>query len=286
MGMSGVTIRIDGEIVVATYDEGTTRRGSAPAALTAALDRVAALPSVNAGEPTAGLLGTLKESLIAEPMGAGSPKSRPRTLRTSPPTFVGLPTCGAASHRTLIEVLEDRRSARSGAPIDLASLGALLKHSARVRDMWPAMDGTQESTRPAPSAGARHPIRVYVFASAVSELRPGLWEFDPFSCSLGRVSVEEERIKGAARRVRDALRSDKDPAAVLYLVADFALTLSRYPTGSALVWRDAGVLVGTMHLVAEALNLRSCIVGTTGALCPEVDPREVDIAALAVSAAP
>lgn len=285
MGMSGVTIRIDGDSLVATYDDGTTRRGEVPAVLTAALGRVAALPSVNAGEPTAGLLGTLRESLIAQPSGAGSSESRPGTLRASQSTFVGLPTWGPASHRTLLELLQDRTSSRSGSPIDLAALGALLKHSARVRDMWPAMDGTQESTRPAPSAGARHPIRVYALASAVYGLQRGLWEFDPFSCSLGRVAADAERIKGAARSVREALRSDQDPAAVLYLVADFTLTLSRYPTGGALVWRDAGVLIGTMHLVAEDLNLRSCIVGTTGALYPELDHREVDIVALAVSGA-
>jgi hypothetical protein len=43
-------------------------------------------------------------------------------------------------------------------------------------------------------------------------------------------------------------------------------TLSRYPEGMSLIWRDAGALLATVHLVASDLGLSSCIVGTSGVL--------------------
>jgi hypothetical protein len=39
---------------------------------------------------------------------------------------------------------------------------------------------------------------------------------------------------------------------------------TRTTGGGALVWRDAGVMLGTLYLCAAALKLESCIIGTRG----------------------
>ena len=70
------------------------------------------------------------------------------------------------------------------------------------------------------------------------------------------------------------------PPALLLAVAEPERTLSRYPAGTAHLWRDAGALLTTLHLLAASLDLASCIVGISGVLGHE-DAARVDLGALA-----
>ncbi|MGW0454524.1 hypothetical protein [Gordonia sputi] len=69
--------------------------------------------------------------------------------------------------------------------------------------------------------------------------------------------------------IADATRADVPPAAV-FVVADPALTLSRYPLGDSLLWREAGALLMLLHLAATDIGLGSCVVGTTGLLLDDM----------------
>jgi nitroreductase len=51
---------------------------------------------------------------------------------------------------------------------------------------------------------------------------------------------------------------------LLGLVAEPGKTASKYANHESLVWRDAGVVLGYMSLVAEALGLAFCPLGITG----------------------
>jgi len=64
----------------------------------------------------------------------------------------------------------------------------------------------------------------------------------------------------------DTLEGRQSLAALVLLVAQFERTLSRYPAGAALVWRDAGVVAMALHLQATAAGLRSTILATAGLL--------------------
>jgi hypothetical protein len=57
--------------------------------------------------------------------------------------------------------------------------------------------------------------------------------------------------------------------------------LSRYPAGGALVWRDAGVMLGGLHLCASDIELGSCIIGSCG-LLESNSQSTVDIGAVLV----
>lgn len=61
----------------------------------------------------------------------------------------------------------------------------------------------------------------------------------------------------------DALHTLDQPGTVVVALARFRRTLSKYPDGQSLVWRDSGALLGSAHLLAASLGLRSCIVGIT-----------------------
>jgi hypothetical protein len=65
------------------------------------------------------------------------------------------------------------------------------------------------------------------------------------------------------------------------MVAEPERTLSRYPAGTAHLWRDTGALLATLHLLASSVGLSSCIVGTSGLLGDENEAR-IDLGALAL----
>ena len=50
----------------------------------------------------------------------------------------------------------------------------------------------------------------------------------------------------------------------MVLVAEPGKTAAKYANSESLVWRDAGVLLGYMSVVAEALGLGFCPLGITG----------------------
>jgi nitroreductase len=57
---------------------------------------------------------------------------------------------------------------------------------------------------------------------------------------------------------------DVGRAALVGLVAEPGKTAAKYEHHETLVWRDAGVVLGYMSLVAEALGLSFCPLGLTG----------------------
>jgi hypothetical protein len=51
---------------------------------------------------------------------------------------------------------------------------------------------------------------------------------------------------------------------LLGLVAEPGKTAAKYENHETLVWRDAGVVLGYMSLIAETLGLSFCALGITG----------------------
>jgi SagB-type dehydrogenase family enzyme len=185
------------------------------------------------------------------------------------------------SHR-LTEVLEWRCSERSlGGSVPLSDLAAVLCRTDRVRRWGDVHQGVQWTSRPAPSAGGRHPCDLLVASRQVDGLAEGWWAFDGTLCELRSVDLAASSDQCIDRIAQVAELTD--PALVVFVVADFMRTLSRYAGGTALVWRDVGVVLAHLHLVATDLQLPSCIVGLTGVAADETWPiGVVDAGALAV----
>ena len=170
---------------------------------------------------------------------------------------------GPRSTSPLLDVLDRRRSGSKFDNLSLADLSALLVRSARVRDWSYDARGQELSTRPSPSAGAIHPLKIEVLAARVGGLDPGTWLFDPFLCQLVRTNRNEDETTRALAAIAEAAPTAQFPAA-LVVIANSARTLSRYPSGTAHVWRDAGCLLTILHLVATDIGLSSRILGTSG----------------------
>ena len=163
-------------------------------------------------------------------------------------------------------VLARRRSVREYGALAAADLVRVLDQVFKLQGFAEADDGAVRRFRPIPSAGARHPIIPLVLIGNAAGLEPGLWRLDTDGRRLLLVETDSPALDAAWSKLVDAGQFEKRPPAVVVLGARFDATLSRYPSGAALVWRDAGVALGSLHLAATAAGLRSCILGTAGIL--------------------
>jgi SagB-type dehydrogenase family enzyme len=158
----------------------------------------------------------------------------------------------------------------------------MLVRCLRVIDWAEGADGYVQTHRPTPSAGARHPIDVHLLAHDVEGLPGGAWRFDALTCELVATSADHD---ATLERLGSIVGRAAPPSALL-AVAHLDRTLSRYPDGLSLLWRDAGALLATLHLCATDLGLASCIVGATGVMMDDITLAEVDVGALIVGAPP
>lgn len=194
-------------------------------------------------------LGQPRPRTTAEPY---SPLRWPQRQR------LPLAACDAAFiEPSSFAVLTSRRTVRDIGAIASDALGAWLDLSCRVQQRQACGLGFDLTRRPAPSAGAIHPIHVVLATSGQAgwqrydAVEHALWTFD--------AGVDAREAHAALQAVLPA----RDATLVL-LAAEPGLTLAKYVDAASLVWRDAGALLATMSFAARALSIGFCPLGATG----------------------
>ena len=196
------------------------------------------------------VLTTLVGGCLSPEMGPASqqePQQDPRdTIEGPAPRLQG--------SVSLEEALSERRSVRqySDDPIGLEEASQLL---------WAAQGVTAEwGGRTAPSAGALYPLELYLVASRVDGLAPGVYRYSPDAHRLIVVWRGE-----VTRRMADAAldqRSVRDAAAVLVLTAVYGRTEERYgDRGVRYAHMEAGHAAQNVCLQAVSLGLGTVVVG-------------------------
>jgi SagB-type dehydrogenase family enzyme len=107
-----------------------------------------------------------------------------------------------------------------------------------------------------PSAGARHPIEVYVLGMRIKGVRPGLYHYQPRTHCLEKLrGLKDAPIRAA--RFCVGQRWAKEAAALFIMTAVFSRAMWKYPTSRAYrtVLLDAGHVCQTFCLVATWLGL-------------------------------
>lgn len=197
--------------------------------------------------------------------------------------------------RSLTTVLDERRSAtnvhtgKGVGVIQIHDLLALLARSYRVQDVHgdDSGGGGRWTSRPVPSAGARHPFELLVCVTAVDGLEAGRYVFDPHRVGLPRLA---QAWTSYAREVEDAAmragRANATAPVTIVLVANVDRVAERYSAPLTLLMRDAGALLQTLHLVATDLGLVSRILGSAGHITHDNDTGHLiaDCGALIVGA--
>jgi SagB-type dehydrogenase family enzyme len=171
------------------------------------------------------------------------------------PDRVVLPPPETRGGMALFDALTARGSARAyrREGLTLAQVGQLLWAAAGPAD---AVTG---ATRHAPSAGATHPLELYVVVGE-GELEAGVYRYHREDHALIRVNSGDLRPQLAAAALdQEWVRSA--PLTVV-VTAVFARTTARYgERGVRYVYMEAGHLAQNLCLAAEALGLGTVVVG-------------------------
>lgn len=170
---------------------------------------------------------------------------------------IALPDDRTQASKTLTRISAERRTRYEFGPVSKSRLGALFGLTSRIQSCGNERLGFPLSRRPAPSAGAIHPIHVIVN----SNRDEGWHRYDPMEHALVELPslVQPKNV----RLAMDQIVQGGD-ATMLLLAAEPGKTFSKYANACSLVWRDAGVLLGYFAIAAEALNLNFSPLGVTG----------------------
>lgn len=158
-------------------------------------------------------------------------------------------------------VLERRRSVRDLVlgPMPAETLGRLLHASYGVHATR-KIEGEWSHDRPAPSAGGRYPLEIYVATQAVEGVPDGLHHYD------ARAHELELRREGVAHAALADLAVDRD----MILNANVVVVITAVPfrtmwkygqRGYRFLWLDAGHLGQNLYLVATAMGLGPVAIG-------------------------
>lgn len=163
----------------------------------------------------------------------------------------------AVQQSEVARFLKSRRTLRDFGAMSPSDLGDWLDLSCRVQQVQRSGLGFDLSRRPAPSAGAIHPIHL-VFAFPEETL----WRrYDAVDHALLTFSSRLDALE-----VRSGMQAvlAAPHATLILLAAEPARTDAKYSSAASLVWRDAGALLATMGIAAHALSLAFCPLGVTG----------------------
>ncbi len=168
--------------------------------------------------------------------------------------LIPLPEPRLRSKVSLERALAERRSKRAyaSAPVELAEAGQLL---------WAAQGITgPEEQRTAPSAGALYPLELYLSATKVDGLAPGLYRYHPEAHELAlHAAGDRRRDLTAAADDQDCVRFS---ACVILLAAATERTAVKYGQRAAkFICLEAGHAAENACLQATALGLGVCEVG-------------------------
>jgi len=153
---------------------------------------------------------------------------------------------------------DGRRSRRKFAPLSETSLGALLWHTSRTQNSKRSPLGFDIEQRPAPSAGAIHPIHILVLRENTK-----MWaRYNPVPHALEPLGTISERLNPFVQECNSIVPIESGD--LLLYVAEPGKTAAKYAYSESLVWRDAGTLQGIMAIASEVLGLNFCLLGVTG----------------------
>ena len=182
-----------------------------------------------------------------------------------PPTIIALSELRSLSAYIesppvgFFDVLVGRRS-KVGGRVATGLLGSLLWHATQLRER--RFDGRfgQWESRPSPSAGGIHPIRLLLIPLDPDDVA-GV--YDDATHSVGRLDRDAVETIGLNAASVSKL-TGAAAGTTVQLFADPTRLAACYDNYGSLLWRDAGALTAILCLTAEALGLNAVPLGRHG----------------------
>jgi SagB-type dehydrogenase family enzyme len=172
------------------------------------------------------------------------------------------------------KLLRERHSTRTfdgQRPITLAELSQLLDGSARVQAQWsgrleelgdnsPVIEYT---ARPYPAAGAGYELELYLAVDKCERLDRGFYHYDAGAHALVPIAVREEDLDRQLAGAQFAMGAPGAPQILITIAARFGRISWKYSSlAYALILKDVGVLTQTLYLMAAAMGLGACAIGS------------------------
>jgi SagB-type dehydrogenase family enzyme len=155
------------------------------------------------------------------------------------------------------DIVHTRKSRRNLGALTDAQIHELLWYSSKVLDLHYQDNGYILSHRPAPSAGARHPIDLLVIHQG-----RGIAYYNPFEHTLNLLSLDQSVIDSFIKHIAESITIND--ATLFWFIAQPDRTTAKYGNADSLIWRDAGAYTYCVQLTATALGIGSCAIGTLG----------------------
>jgi SagB-type dehydrogenase family enzyme len=209
------------------------------------------------GDPMGGtcrFLGDIPPLPALKPAGTGIPLPEP---------------CLPAEDPSFFRVLEARRSLRAPGrdPIALAQVATFLHHVARIRAVTPPdpAGGRHYETAagPCPGGGGLHEHELYLTVTRCQGLEPGFYHYGAGAHLLEPWPAPPGTLETMVLRARQAMGQAPAPDILVTLAARIQRVAWKYQgLAYALILKNTGVLFQQMYLVATALGLSPCALGS------------------------
>jgi len=173
---------------------------------------------------------------------------------------------------SLTRVMEERCSTRKHGttPIHVRQLSEFLYRTARIRHFPEpplGIQGTYErSNRPYPSGGACYELELYVVVNACRGLAAGLYHYRPDHHQLEKIVDRTHHIDALLAEASASADQQDHPQILIILAARFQRVTWKYEAMAyATILKNVGALYQTMYLVATAMGLAACALGSGNA---------------------
>lgn len=194
-----------------------------------------------------------------EPLPALSPSPSAPTITLAKPDLEKLLT----TDLPFTQVLENRTSIReqSEIPITAQQLGEFLYRCARIKNQIQTEQG-ELLTRPYPSGGAMYELEIYPVIDRCQDISPGLYYYQPQAHELCLISGVTKTVAALLKNAGMSMAANQ-PQILLVITARFQRIAWKYESiAYALMLKHVGALYQTMYLVATAMNLAPCGLGS------------------------
>jgi SagB-type dehydrogenase family enzyme len=170
---------------------------------------------------------------------------------------------------SLTDVLESRCSLReySEEPLTLAQVGEFLFRCARARGEY----GPDPNAglpyvavdKPVPSGGGMHELELYLVIGNVENLPCGVYHYLAHRHALEPMGTSAAQAEAVLAAAQHASAAAQPPPLLVKITSRFARLAWKYRAiGYATTLKNVGVLYQTMYLVATAMGLAPCALGS------------------------
>ncbi|MEG8183102.1 SagB/ThcOx family dehydrogenase [Nocardia terpenica] len=170
---------------------------------------------------------------------------------------------------SLTTAMEGRRSVRQygQTPMHARQVGEFLYRVARVRaTSGPGDTGIpyEISSRPYPSGGACYDLELYLVVGRCLGIANGIYFYDPAGHRLHPIDGDERRRTEILDTARQSAGGGSHPDILIVMASRFPRVAWKYPSiAYRLTTLHVGILYQCMYLVAVAMRLAPCAIGSS-----------------------